>query len=220
MPWAYLAARVIDIDRRICAKRPIRQGIVCARVARENAGWPQGGRTGSDGFARNRAPLHHADRQHRIGDGARHLVVRTSGKIAHRSVAMQPVQDRRDQKQIPGGLKLHQYANLYFHARNPMLFKRLPQVAGLCVLRVSVDVLALPGAVITDCNAASDYVRFLAPAQWRFINFDDVYAHSWTHPATTGRGTFSIAPESALKCLCLTRSTRSTLKVLTSQTRL
>lgn len=105
-----------------------------------------------------------------------------AASFAHRSVAMQPVQDRRDQKQIPGGLKLHQYANLYFHARNPMLFKRLPQVAALCVLRVSVRVLALPGAVITDCNAASDYVRFLAPAQWRFINFDDVYAQSWTHP--------------------------------------
>lgn len=105
-----------------------------------------------------------------------------AAKLTHRSVAMQPVQDRRDQKQIPGGLKLHQYANLYFHARNPMLFKRLPEVAGLCVLRLSVDVLGLPGTVITDCNAASDYVRFLAPTQWRFINFDDVYAANWTHP--------------------------------------
>lgn len=105
-----------------------------------------------------------------------------AAKLTHTSVAMQPVQDRRDQKQIPSGLKLHQYANLYFHARNPMLFKRRPEVAGLCVLRVSVDVLRVPGTVITDCNAASNYVRFLAPAQWRFINFDDVYAPSWTHP--------------------------------------
>ena len=48
-----------------------------------------------------------------------------AAKLPHRSVALQPVQDRRDQKQVPGGLKLHQYANLYFHARNPMLYKRL-----------------------------------------------------------------------------------------------
>ena len=105
-----------------------------------------------------------------------------AAKLEHRSVAMQPVQDRRDQKQIPGGLKLHQYANLYFHARNPMLYKRLPEVAGLCVLRVSVDVLDLSGTVMTDCNAASGYVRYLAPSQWRFVNFDDVYAHDWRHP--------------------------------------
>ncbi|EQD40247.1 hypothetical protein B1B_14996, partial [mine drainage metagenome] len=44
-----------------------------------------------------------------------------AARLAHHSVALQPVQDRRDQKQVPGGLKLHQYANLYFHARNPML---------------------------------------------------------------------------------------------------
>jgi hypothetical protein len=42
--------------------------------------------------------------------------------LPHRSVAMQGVQERRDLKQVPGGLKLHQYANLYFHARNPMLY--------------------------------------------------------------------------------------------------
>lgn len=47
-----------------------------------------------------------------------------AAKLPHHSVAMQPVQDKRDQKQVPGGLKLHQYANVYFHARNPMLFKR------------------------------------------------------------------------------------------------
>ena len=68
---------------------------------------------------------------------------------------MQSVQDLRDKKQVPGGLQLHQYANLYFHARNPMLFKRLNEVDSLCVLRISKEVLAA-GAVITDQNAASD----------------------------------------------------------------
>jgi len=80
--------------------------------------------------------------------------------LPHASVALQPVQDKRDKKLVPGGLKLHQYANLYFHARNPMLFKRLNEAGMLCVLRVSTEVLALPGAVISDQNAASDYVRF------------------------------------------------------------
>jgi hypothetical protein len=105
-----------------------------------------------------------------------------AAKLAHHSVALKPVQDRRDQKHVPGGLKLHQYANLYFHARNPMLHKRLPEVDSLCVLRVSTQVLTLPGAVITDQNAASDYVRFLAPTQWRLLAWDDIFAMDWRHP--------------------------------------
>ena len=110
-----------------------------------------------------------------------------AAKLSHRSVAMQPVQDRRDHKQVPGGLKLHQYANLYFHARNPMLFKRKDEASELCVLRVSVEVFKERGAVITDCNAASDYVRFLAPSQWQILKFDDIYAHDWRHPGNPTR---------------------------------
>lgn len=102
--------------------------------------------------------------------------------VGHHSVALQPVQDKRDQKQVPGGLKLHQYANLYFHARNPMLFKRKDQAAELCVLRVSTQVLDLAGTVMTDQNAASDYVRFLAPHQWEALDFDDIFAMDWRHP--------------------------------------
>lgn len=105
-----------------------------------------------------------------------------TAKLLHRSVALQPVQDRRDQKQVPGGMRLHQYANLYFHARNPMLFKRLDEVNSLCVLRVSTQVLNLEGTVISDQNAASDYVRFLHPSQWMLLDFDDIFAMDWRHP--------------------------------------
>ena len=105
-----------------------------------------------------------------------------AAKLEHRSVAMPEVQDRRDHKQVPGGLKLHQYANLYFHARNPMLFKRKDEAAGLCVLRVSTAVCGLEGVVLTDSNASSDYVRFLHPSQWKLLNFDAIYAMDWRHP--------------------------------------
>ena len=104
-----------------------------------------------------------------------------AAKLKHHSVAMQEVQDRRDHKQVPGGLKLHQYANLYFHARNPMMFKRKDRVADLCVLRVSIDVLKLDGVVMSDSNAASNYVRFLHPTQWKLLDFDDIYAMDWRH---------------------------------------
>jgi hypothetical protein len=101
--------------------------------------------------------------------------------LLHHSVAMPEVQERRDQRQVPAGLRLHQYANLYFHARNPMLFKRLDQADALCVLRVNRDVMQLPGVVLTDQNAASDYVRFLALAQIGEIDMNRVYALDWRH---------------------------------------
>ena len=104
-----------------------------------------------------------------------------AAKLAHHSVAMQPVQDRRDLKSVPHGLKLHQYANLYFHARNPMLYKRLNEASNLCVLRLSTQVLSIEGSVITDQNAASDWVRFLHPSQWQVLDFDAIYAADWTH---------------------------------------
>jgi len=110
-----------------------------------------------------------------------------AARLRHRSVAMQPVQDRRDIRSVPHGLKLHQYANLYFHARNPMLFKRKDEASSLCVLRVSTEVLELVGVVITDCNAASDYVRYLAPPQWKVLDFEDIYAADWRHPGDPSR---------------------------------
>ncbi len=105
-----------------------------------------------------------------------------AAKLAHASVAMEAIQERRDVKHVPGGLKLHQYANLYFHARNPMMFKRKDQAAELCVLRVSTSVCDLPGVVFADSNASSDYVRFLSPAQWPLLHLDDIYALDWRHP--------------------------------------
>lgn len=105
-----------------------------------------------------------------------------AAKLKHLSVAMPEVQDKRDVKQVPGGLKLHQYANLYFHARNPMLYKRKDEAADLCVLRVKRSVLKNQDVVITDRNAASDYVRFLAPTQIALLDFDAIYAEDWRHP--------------------------------------
>ena len=103
-------------------------------------------------------------------------------KLQHHSVALQPVQDKRDLKRIPGGLKLHQYANLYFHARNPMMSARRAQAPHLCVLCISTQVLRLQGTVITDQNAASDYVRYLAPSQWQALDFNAFWPTR--HPPT------------------------------------
>lgn len=100
-------------------------------------------------------------------------------KIPHRSVALQEIQDRRD-KTVPNGLRLHQYANLYFNARNPMMYRRKDIIGDLCVIRINLNVLQQPGAVISDMNAASDYVSFLQhPIGMGQIDFDNVFADWW-----------------------------------------
>lgn len=105
-----------------------------------------------------------------------------ASKLPHQSVALQEVQDKRDQKQIPGGLTLHEYANVYFHARNPMMSCRRNEAQSLCVLRVSTEILNISGAVITDQNAVSKYVKFSAPDRLKFMNLDYVFAANWKHP--------------------------------------
>lgn len=104
-----------------------------------------------------------------------------AAKPPHASVALSAVQERRDVKRVPGGLKLHQYANLYLCARNPMLYLRKNDAASLCVLRIDKHVLTLPDVVLADRNASSDYVRFLkSPEGLRELDFDTIFATYWT----------------------------------------
>jgi len=108
-------------------------------------------------------------------------------RIQHDSVAMQEIQDRREKKTVPGGRPLHDYVNLYFNARNKMLFRVLRhgevQHTDLCILRVKTGVLDLPDVVVVDRNASSDYARFIpAPGGLRNVDGDLAFAEYWTHP--------------------------------------
>jgi hypothetical protein len=102
-------------------------------------------------------------------------------KLPHESAAMQEIQDRRARVTVPGGLRLHDYANLYFDARNPMLYKRLDRHPSLCVISVSPQVLDLDGTVVTDKNAAADFVRFVpSPAGLVIVDQELTFARWWT----------------------------------------
>lgn len=104
-------------------------------------------------------------------------------RIPHISVAMQDIQDIRSGRAVPGGMPLHRYANLYFHARNPMLYKRRGEHLNICVLRINKEVLRLPDVVITDANAASEYTSFQrSPEGLERIDRNMVFANNWTDP--------------------------------------
>jgi ssDNA thymidine ADP-ribosyltransferase, DarT len=100
-------------------------------------------------------------------------------RVPHRSVASESVQDRRRRKSVPGGLSLHSYANLYFHARNAMMLC-LQGDPDLIVIRVSPDVLDIPDTVVTDGNAASGPTRFYpSPGGLQYLDSSRIFAWSW-----------------------------------------
>jgi len=105
-----------------------------------------------------------------------------AGQLEHDSVAMAEIQQIRENKQIPGARSLHEYANLYFDAHNPMLSKCRGRNDVICVLRIAATVLDLPGVIVTDRNAASGWARFW-PAALGLGNIDRdrLFARYWTH---------------------------------------
>jgi len=104
-----------------------------------------------------------------------------ASKLNAASIAMQEIQELRANKGVPGGLQIHDYANLYFCARNPMIYKRSSMHANLCVLRVSTSVLDLKAVVIADSNAASKYTAFWpSPSGLAKVDASWVFAENWT----------------------------------------
>lgn len=102
--------------------------------------------------------------------------------VQHQSIAMNEVQVRRDHIVIPGGLRLHQYANLYFTYNNAMLFKRKEIAEDLCVLALSPEVLDIADCIVSDRNAAASLAKFY-PAEDSLsqLDFDLIFSQYWTH---------------------------------------
>jgi len=74
---------------------------------------------------------------------------------------------RRAQRLVPGGKTLWAFANLYFQARNPMLYKVIHDkpLDEIVVLGVRRDVIRTKGAFVTDGNAASSPTIILPVSQ-------------------------------------------------------
>src|SRR5260370_41922444 len=67
-----------------------------------------------------------------------------AAKLQHEDISHKKVNDYRAAVKVPapgGERPLHEYANLYICARNPMLLSRTSMHAQLCVLRVRSNAL-------------------------------------------------------------------------------
>lgn len=101
-------------------------------------------------------------------------------KIAHESVALEDVQNKREVKIINTGRKLHSYANLYFDSYNPMLSRLRHLNNEICLLAIDPSIMNVPGTVVTSCNAASGIVQFVDPIEMTdVLDFDIIYKRYW-----------------------------------------
>ncbi len=104
-------------------------------------------------------------------------------EMEHESCASQDIQDRRARVIVPGGEPLHDYVNLYFNARNPMMYSKKESHNTLTVLSISPDIIDLPGIIVTDRNASRDFTLFKPASDGLdMIDRELIFAERWTHP--------------------------------------
>ncbi len=103
-----------------------------------------------------------------------------SRRLNYRDISEAGVQERRAKKKIPGTNKsLHDYANLYFDAHNPMLSSRRSENNEIGVLRVRSTVLDIEDVVITDKNAARECWFKTVDDGLPLLKKDEIYATFW-----------------------------------------
>ena len=108
---------------------------------------------------------------------------RLAKKYEHKSCASQEIQQRRENVILPNGKNLHDYANLYFNARNPMMHLLKDTHHDLVVISVSIAILDIQEVIISDQNASRDYTLFKpAPEGLKMLDKTLVFAEYWTHP--------------------------------------
>jgi hypothetical protein len=106
---------------------------------------------------------------------------RRAAQLNPESIANEEILARRASTRVPRGRLLSYYANLYFDARNAMLSRRRARWRDIGVIRVSDEVLDLPGAVVADRNAAATAARFFpSPEGIAHLDRNAVFAEWWT----------------------------------------
>lgn len=83
-------------------------------------------------------------------------------EVSYRAIYDSEIVSNRQEKLAPDGQSLWQFANVYFQARNPMMY-RVAHEKGkndLAIIGLNSSVLSLPGVFITDGNAANTGTNF------------------------------------------------------------
>ncbi len=96
--------------------------------------------------------------------------------VTHTPIYDKGIVSNRKEKRTPDGRSLWDYANVYFNARNPMLYRVKAEngFKDLAILGVKPQVMDTPGAFLTDGNAANTPTEFYTSKEGR-----EVIAENW-----------------------------------------
>lgn len=102
--------------------------------------------------------------------------------IDFQDISEEGVQDRRLGKKVLGtNRELHDYANLYFDAHNPMLSARRSRNNEICVLRIRHNVIDMQDVIVTDKNAARDCWFKPVSDGLPLLDKERIYAVMWIY---------------------------------------
>ena len=108
-----------------------------------------------------------------------HNGVQSTG-ISRRDISDPEVQRIRGAKQV-GGRELHDYVNLYFNSRNPMLYVRQEVQDNIAILCINRTYIGRSGVWYSDGNAASSGTNFYySPRRLYELNWDCIWADYWS----------------------------------------
>jgi hypothetical protein len=108
-----------------------------------------------------------------------------AARVAHRSVALNVIQERRERVPVSRTRMLHDHANLYICARNPMMYHVVHNnpINDVCLIRISPEVLDLPEVAVSSTNASRYGVRFDPPTLGLAgLDLATVHEHNWSRP--------------------------------------
>lgn len=107
---------------------------------------------------------------------------------SHLSIGDPKIKKIRENKKISGSFHLCHYANLFFCARNAMMYRILKEgyKDNLTVLRVSPGILDLENVIVTEINAAisESSQEHSVDQGLHLVDYDEVFALSWQDEET------------------------------------
>jgi O-acetyl-ADP-ribose deacetylase (regulator of RNase III) len=86
-------------------------------------------------------------------------------RVLYHAIYDSEIVGNRQTKLAPNNQSLWQFANVYFQARNPMMYRVVHEkgAGDLAVIGLNRSVLDIPGVFITDGNAANSATSFFTP---------------------------------------------------------
>lgn len=104
--------------------------------------------------------------------------------IKYEDLSLLGVQLERDKEKVDGYHYLHEYANLFFNARNSMMYYLIHNhnINDLCILVFDINVININKTYVSDGNCAKGITnKYPANIGYRYLNASDIKSRYWVY---------------------------------------